>query len=248
MSWFKSVNCVMSDDELGSNLKIVWKTMKIVCIILMKNEEWQTVAQEFNCEFPCLIPRTVDQLKLLYKNVKARARRKIADLKVERKKTGGGKCSVEVAENEQRLISVLTEQFNPLQSTYDDDFGHHNVDENIREVEFESEDVNIFHVQDEGQPSQFDSSVFEESPSVNLETPAPPSDPAPTTASRKRKQQDGPADKLLQLRKEFLKEEHLIKMEFLKKEFEFKEALFQKEIDLKNAIMLVTWTGMESVI
>ncbi|RZF41328.1 hypothetical protein LSTR_LSTR000042 [Laodelphax striatellus] len=65
---------------------------------------------------------------------------------------------------------------------------------------------------DEGQPSQIDSSVFEENHSINLETPAPPSeasDPAPTTASRRRKQQDGPADKLLKLKKEFLKEEHL---------------------------------------
>ena len=55
-----------------------------------KNSAWERVTTEFNATSPANIYRTKDSIKRFYENKKKELRKKVADGKMEQKKTGGG--------------------------------------------------------------------------------------------------------------------------------------------------------------
>lgn len=85
-----------------------------------KLEEWERVASEFNAMHG-VGQRTGKQLRLWWENQKKRSRNRLADVKVQQSKTGGGTCSAKFSDWDERVADISGAKFQPLANVFDSD-------------------------------------------------------------------------------------------------------------------------------
>ncbi|XP_060858792.1 uncharacterized protein LOC132936123 [Metopolophium dirhodum] len=108
--------------ELVTTHKHVLEDKKTDAVMWKEKEAcWTKLASEFNSQ-SLLVPRTVQQLQLKYKNLKKVVRIKSASIRFEHLKTGGGKdLSQALNFREEKLKSIIQLSVDGLQSEFDDD-------------------------------------------------------------------------------------------------------------------------------
>lgn len=83
-----------------------------------KNEAWKKITDEFN-SIQTNGTREIKNLKVLYDNLKMRARKEKIDDKVEQFKTGGGSWSKKISQLSEKIVGELSDQFEPLPNPHD---------------------------------------------------------------------------------------------------------------------------------
>lgn len=86
--------------------------------IQKKNEAWKKICDEFN-SIQTNGTREIKNLKVLYDNLKMRARKEKNEDKVEQFKTGGGSYSNKISQLSERIVGELSDQFEPLPNPHD---------------------------------------------------------------------------------------------------------------------------------
>ncbi|XP_067133379.1 myb/SANT-like DNA-binding domain-containing protein 3 [Centruroides vittatus] len=185
-----------------------------------KTETWQNLTEEFN-KFPEVSKRDTKNLKVLWKNLKQKARKDVASNKRARMSTGGGVCAdieCPMPPITQQIFSLIPEQFTPLSNPVDSDADFNvPVEDNVAEFpellqqqsgESNSEPLNASNVLIQDlcvvNPSEFSDDPTSEPPNNNRRS--------------KFKNIDKYALEYHKARMHFLKEEHRAKMNFMKEE------------------------------
>lgn len=81
-----------------------------------KNECWETIKNCYNSSC-CGEIKTIQQLQIIYKNIKANLRKELANEKLERFKTGGGTPNIVIGENP--FLPIIEQTTTPLSNPYD---------------------------------------------------------------------------------------------------------------------------------
>lgn len=85
-----------------------------------KTKAWMDIVLLLNNEFP-LRKRTVDQVKLLWFNMKRKTKTACAARRRDLFKTGGGPAVQNLSEENERIVSMVPQQVHPLDNEYDND-------------------------------------------------------------------------------------------------------------------------------
>ena len=101
-------------------------------VLSKKNEAWARIVQKFNNQPSIKAGGSVCsalQLKKVLENLKAKAKKDVAQEKKNRQQTGGGPLEEESVADElsHMVASYCSEVLNPLENSFDDDTGYHNL-------------------------------------------------------------------------------------------------------------------------
>lgn len=125
----KSAN--FSELEKETVLELVEKEKHIIedkrndgRMVAKKEKAWESLTRDFNSR-PGVNKRTTPQLKRLWKNLKGKAKKSLAEERKSRKETGGGAEVTSVDSISQKVISITPQQIFSLRNTFDDDATFH---------------------------------------------------------------------------------------------------------------------------
>ncbi|CAK8689626.1 unnamed protein product [Clavelina lepadiformis] len=117
-----------------------------------KSTAWKELCAEFNSASSYCF-RSVEQLQLLWKNYKARTKKRAAVIRRERAKTGGGlPPTVEKDPNLDKVEAMIPSQVQPLANLFDDDSA---LDINTAVTHNETEDYTLTVVEITDDSGQF---------------------------------------------------------------------------------------------
>lgn len=88
-------------------------------IIKKKRSAWDDIHTDFNAE--ATVNKTLDQLKVLWKDCKAKAKKAMSRDKRERIKTGGGNKDYEIDGTTKVIVEMIPQFFESVSSVQDDD-------------------------------------------------------------------------------------------------------------------------------
>lgn len=83
-----------------------------------KNEAWEEILMKYNARRNG-IERTITQLKTVYKNLKGKVRREIAQERLEVFKTGGGSADGKKITHDNPLYSIVARSVTPNKNPFD---------------------------------------------------------------------------------------------------------------------------------
>ena len=87
---------------------------------LLKNKCWKDIHTQWLATAGSN-PRSKKQLRFLWKNLKAKAKKELAADKRGKKKTGDGPEERNISELSNKIICLLPQEMHGLQNAYDDD-------------------------------------------------------------------------------------------------------------------------------
>lgn len=110
-------------EKHGPSIKIAGNTAKQ---IYEKNKEWELVIAGFNEITGHNAGEK--QLRKLWDNLKQRSKQSLATEKKERARTGGGRFAGEASELDQKVATLMGDEFKPYENLHDSDAKHHGDD------------------------------------------------------------------------------------------------------------------------
>ncbi len=100
-----------------------------------KHNAWLEIVRKMNNDFP-LKNRTVDQIKLLWSNMKRNAKTECAEHRRETFRTGGGPVVPNLSADSDRIASLIPAHIHPLSNEYDNDALVKNSDDDKENISF----------------------------------------------------------------------------------------------------------------
>lgn len=122
----------ISDADKAMFLEVMKRYVNIIeskkhdnMIIKKKRKAWDDILVDFNAE--STVTKTLGQLKVLWKDCKAKAKKAMSKEKRERMKTGGGSNDHEIDLISKTIVDMIPQFFESVSDVQDDDKEHENM-------------------------------------------------------------------------------------------------------------------------
>lgn len=115
--------------------------------IRKKRAAWDNLIVDYNAE--ASTPKSEVQLKILWKDLKAKAKKSVSKMKRERIKTGGGKNDPDLDENTKIITDMIPQVFESISHVGDDDAS----DDGLNDDEENTNSNIIFEQEDQSENS-----------------------------------------------------------------------------------------------
>ena len=93
--------------------------------LTVKATAWEKITAEYN-KHPHVNERDVKQLKKCWDNLKSKAKKQVAEAKRVHRRTGGGTPPKAADPISDIVVSVTSDEINPLENAFDDDAEYNN--------------------------------------------------------------------------------------------------------------------------